>query len=153
MTDVRDRAVQLASQALTHYMAGRKQEAADTVQAICDETGSTGLAYAMCGWIDTVAARMRRLGYITGAPGSPVQPAWVDDASGRRASPDDVPVPHLWAARLAAARESRDLETWAALLSSLPEDSTEASKYIWALLSGAALTIKGTPPARRAALS
>jgi hypothetical protein len=51
--------MQLAERALREYMAGRPQGAADAINAICEETGSTGLSIAVCAWIDTVTARLR----------------------------------------------------------------------------------------------
>jgi hypothetical protein len=133
-------------------MAGRNQAATKALNRIGDETGSEGMSIAICSWIDTVSARLRQLG-MPEANGMPVRPMWINDETEAVADADGVPPAVRWAGQLAAARAAKDRQTWEALIMALPEDPSEAGQHIWALLSGAALTLRSLPLPRSAGAS
>lgn len=139
--DRRKRITGLAAIALGDAVAGDMQAAMNTVKQISDQTGGSGLEYAMRAWCDSLIGPMRR------AAGTPddalIRPAWVNSESGQVSlNADDVPAEDRWAGQMISARAAMDKDNWNALMAALPRDGFAIGDYICALLGMVAATLR-----------
>jgi hypothetical protein len=105
-----------------------------TLKQINDECGGDGIAVVMIGLCDTVISKL-------GIPCGPVQIEFqAADGDGRVTGADEVQRPEVvWAGRMLGARAADDLDTWNALLVSVPEE--EFACHVGALLEMSTLMI------------
>jgi hypothetical protein len=140
--EIADRAVWLASAAMTAYMGGAEETAEKAIQRIGDECGADGVELALRAWIDTMAGR---LGVPPGAHAVAIKFRGIDDDGEPDASAvdaDAVERPEVvWAGRLMAARVAMDQDTYIALLEALPDDPSEVGRHVAAVLEMCSLTM------------
>ena len=142
MTDVKDRARTLAWQALQAARKGDYAAASEIVRTLNADCGSTGAMFAICGWIDTLAAQSG----ISEESG-PLALGFRDADTGEtHAGTDGVPDRIRWAGQLIIARARLDKPMFDALIAALPpDDKAVIGSYVGAVLETVATTMNGLP--------
>jgi hypothetical protein len=144
VTDVKQRARTLAAQALA---AARKDDypaASALVRQLNAECGSEGTMHAICGWIDTLAAKSG-----ISEKDAVLALGFRDAGTGQvHLGSEGVPDRIRWAGQLIIARARLDEPMFRALISALPADKTAAGSYVGAVLETVACTINDLLPAK-----
>lgn len=130
----RDTARILAGQVLGHARQGEWDKAGSVLNDLTEIHGAEGIEVLAFGVADTLIFHQRG-----SHPGQPVAPLWIDDASGRVHSVDDVPLTRRWAGRFLAARAASDVDMCVALWNSGNDNQFTAN--VCALVELAAETL------------
>lgn len=126
----------LAAYALTAARKGQWLAVKKALIHLQRDHGPEGVEQAMRGWCDTALASMP-------PTSGPIRWLWKDVNSGEISdNTNDLPPAQAWASRMLAARQALDIDTWEALMGSLPEgQSAESGECVLALLESTALTL------------
>jgi hypothetical protein len=138
LSKVEQRAIRLASAALTCAVSNDWDRATKAVQRIGDECGEVGVGRAILGWSDTLIHRMGH------KPGKPVNLVFQQVETGRIDTADGEHVPERvrWAGKVIAARAADDEAAWDALMKALPEDGAVVGQHVAAVLEMVALMLR-----------
>jgi hypothetical protein len=141
MTDLKERARTLAAQALHAARQNDYPAASAFVQQLNAECGSGGAMFAVCGWIDTLAAASGM-----SENSGPLALGFRDAETGEaHAGSEGVPDRIQWAGQLIIARTALDEPMFTALIAALPKDKKVVGSYVGAVLETVAMTMNGLP--------